>query len=338
MKLTDRKPDFTQLEKVLRHEVPDRPVLFEFALSCELLKAAADPSIPESWEDYGFGDYLISAQKNLGYDFCCGNGSDFGFPIPKHERGESVGMAHGGVVTDQASLHALPWTNPEDFDYSRLDRINLPEGMGVMVRSPGGILEVLTALFGFEELCYMFVDEPDLVEETLEMIGTRMVKHFEICAAHPKVNVLLHSDDWGFKTGPIISPTQLREYIFPWHKKIVDTCHRHGKPVILHSCGKLDAVWEDIIELGYDAKHSYEDGATSIEESLDRWGDRMPMLGGLDMDFLCRKTPEEITARAQALLEKTAKTGGYALGSGNSIPEYVPPENYFAMNNAALEI
>lgn len=75
MRLTDRKPDFTQFEKVLRHEVPDRPVLFEFALSGDLLKAAADPSIPESWEDFGFGDYLISAQKNLGYDFACGNGS-----------------------------------------------------------------------------------------------------------------------------------------------------------------------------------------------------------------------------------------------------------------------
>ena len=337
MRLTDRKPDVTQLEKVLRHEVPDRPVLFEMSISGANLKAAADPFIPEDWSDFGLNDYLISAQRNLGYDYCCGAGSDFVFPTPKHDKEASVGMAHGGVVTDQASLHALPWVNPEDFDYSRLDRVNLPEGMGMIIRSPGGILEVLTALFGFEELCYMFVDEPELVEETLEMIGTRMVRYFEICAAHPKVNALIHSDDWGFKTGPIISPTQLREYIIPWHKKVVDICHKHNKPVILHSCGKLDVVWEDIIELGYDAKHSYEDGGTPIEEALERWGDRIPILGGIDMDYLCRKTPEEIQARARALLSKTQKKGGYALGSGNSIPDYMPQENYFAMNRAALE-
>jgi uroporphyrinogen decarboxylase len=337
MKLTNRKPDFTQFEKVLRHEVPDRPVLFEMALSADCLKAAADPSVREDWTDFGLNDYLISAQRNLGYDYCCGSGSGFGFPVPKHAKNASIGMAHGGVVTDQKSLHALLWTRPEEYDYSRLDRVNPPEGMGVIVRSPGGILEILTALFGFEDLCYQFADEPELVEETLEMIGERMVRYFDICAAHPNVNALIHSDDWGFKTGPIISPAQLREYIIPWHKKVVEICHRHGKPVILHSCGKLDAVWEDIIELGYDAKHSFEDGATSIEDSLRRWGDRMPLLGGIDLDFLCRQTPDEIYARARALLDQTAEKGGYALGSGNSIPDYIPLEKFFAMNRAALD-
>ena len=45
---------------------------------------------------------------------------------------------------------------------------------------------------------------------------------------------------------------------------------------------------------------------------------------------------EQIRQRSRALLELTAQ-GGYALGSGNSIPEYVPDDNYFAMINPALE-
>lgn len=338
MKQKERKPDFSNILKILRHEVPDRPTIFEFAICGDYLKRNADPGLKEDWTDFGINAYLISAQRNLGYDYCCGMGSDFGFPGPNRDKGTSVGMAHGGlVIKDRAALHALPWTDPADCDYSRLDRANLPDGMGMILRSPGGVLEALVRMFGFEELCYHLADEPELIEDAVEMIGSRMVRYFEICASHPKTDVLLHSDDWGFKSSISLSPAQLREYIMPWHGKIVETCHRYGKPVILHSCGKLDAVMDDIIAMGYDAKHSFEDAGTPVEEALARWGARIPILGGIDMDFLCRRTPEEIKARARKLLEMTAATGGYALGSGNSIAGYMPYENYIAMNQVALE-
>ena len=57
---------------------------------------------------------------------------------------------------------------------------------------------------------------------------------------------------------------------------------------------------------------------------------------GLDVDFLVRSEPEEITARARRMLEMAEEKGGYALGSGNSIPSYIPPEHYFAMLRAAF--
>ena len=60
-------------------------------------------------------------------------------------------------------------------------------------------------------------------------------------------------------------------------------------------------------------------------------------LGGIDMNFLVTRTPEEVYDRSRRMLERTWESGGYALGSGNSIPEYVPYENYLAMNRAALE-
>jgi uroporphyrinogen decarboxylase len=60
-------------------------------------------------------------------------------------------------------------------------------------------------------------------------------------------------------------------------------------------------------------------------------------VGGIDMDFLARKSPEEVKLRARKLLEKTFDTGGFALGSGNSIPDFVPVENYLAMIRAAVD-
>jgi uroporphyrinogen decarboxylase len=60
-------------------------------------------------------------------------------------------------------------------------------------------------------------------------------------------------------------------------------------------------------------------------------------MGGIDMDFLTRKTPEEVYFRSIKLLEQTSDRGGFALGSGNSIAHYVPMENYLTMVRAAAD-
>ena len=95
---------------------------------------------------------------------------------------------------------------------------------------------------------------------------------------------------------------------------------------------------DDIIDdIGYDGKHSYEDNICPVEEMYEKYSDRIAILGGIDLDFLCRNTPKIIYKRSKAILELTEENGGYALGSGNSIPEYVPYENFMAMISAAVE-
>jgi uroporphyrinogen decarboxylase len=146
---------------------------------------------------------------------------------------------------------------------------------------------------------------------------------------------LISNDDWGFKTQTMLSPADMRRYVIPWHKRIVETIHKAGKPAILHSCGNLKLLMDDIIDtIGYDAKHSYEDSILPVEEAYELYGKRIAILGGLDLDFVCRSTPDEVHKRAVAMLERVKGRGGYALGTGNSVPEYVPVENYLAMISA----
>ena len=85
-----------------------------------------------------------------------------------------------------------------------------------------------------------------------------------------------------------------------------------------------------IDELKYDAKHSWEDIICPVEKGWQLWGERIAILGGIDMDFLVRQTPAEIRHRSVEMLKMTGSKG-YALGSGNSIPAFVPIENYLAM-------
>jgi uroporphyrinogen decarboxylase len=69
---------------------------------------------------------------------------------------------------------------------------------------------------------------------------------------------------------------------------------------------------------------------------IDRYGDRIGLLGGVDVDILCREDPDTIFERVLVMGERfRAQAYGYALGSGNSIPDYVPVEGYLAMIRAA---
>jgi uroporphyrinogen decarboxylase len=275
-----------------------------------------------------------------GYDYVVFGGSEFSFPLGQVETLATRSLNQGTVIHDRPGFEAYQWPDPDAFDYSRLDcaAALLPPGMKVIVPGPCGVLENVTALVGYENLCAMLHEDPLLAADIFEAVGSRLLRYYELCAFYPTVGALIGNDDWGFKSQTMLSPTQMRRYVFPWYRRIVQVIHDAGKPAILHSCGCLAAVMEDIIEdMRFDARHSYEDAIEPVEEAYERWGARLAILGGIDVDFIVRSAPEDITRRSRAILERSAARGGYALGTGNSVPEYVPDEHYFAMIRAALE-
>ena len=97
------------------------------------------------------------------------------------------------------------------------------------------------------------------------------------------------SDDMGFRSGPLISPDDMRELVLPGHKALAEMTHDAGRLYILHSCGNLATIMEDLIEdVQIDARHSWEDTILDVRAGKRFWGDRIALLGGIDMDFLCR--------------------------------------------------
>jgi len=332
-----RQPDFEQLLKVVRRERPDRPVMFELGLSGPLTERFAEPGIEPDWSMAADNAYRISAHANAGYDHCIVRGSDFGFPSGERDKASSVSMNQGALITDRASFESYPWPDPDAADYSALRQAPPPDGIGLIPWAPGGVLENVISLVGFERLCMMLFDEPALAGDIFDAVGSRLVRYFEICAACEGAAALMVNDDWGFKTQTMLSPADMRRYVIPYHRRIVQVIHEAGKPALLHCCGNLEAVMDDIIDdIGYDAKHSWEDAIIPVEQAYERWGDRIAILGGIDVDFLCRSTPGAIRKRCRAMLQRAAERGGYALGSGNSLPQYVPEESYLAMREVAV--
>lgn len=336
-----RKPNFQNLLAVLRREIPERPTLFEFFLNDRLYEKLAGPDIITMTDPLAHFRKLLHAYRNAGYDYVTIQGSDFHFPAKERHHEKTISLNEGFVITDRDSFESYPWPDPEAFDYSRLEKLaaELPEGMKLVVWGPGGVLENVITLVGYENLCIMLYEDPDLVQDLFDAVGSRFVKYYELCAPYDTVGALISNDDWGYKSQTMLSPAHMRQYVFPWHKKIVEAIHAAGKPAILHSCGYAEEIMDDIIDdMKYDAKHSYEDIIMPVEEAYERWGSRIAILGGIDVDFVIRASEDDIKTRCSTMLKRVENRGGYALGTGNSVPYYVPDEKYMAMISVIQEI
>lgn len=329
--------DFGQLLTVVHGGVPSRPVLFELFMNLPLYERVNGEKLPDA-SPLGRARFTVRAFHNMGYDYATLHASAFHFAggfETKHTRSLN---ASAGIV-DERSFEAFAWPEPEDDGADLLHDIKpfMPDGMKLMVMGPGGVLENVIELVGYETLCLMLYDAPDLAGRIFDAVGERLLRYYQLALQHDSVGLISSNDDWGFNSQPFLSPAMMRRYVFPWHRKIVETVHAAGRPVFLHSCGNLDSVMDEVIAMGYDAKHSFEDKILPIEQAYERWQGRIALLGGLDMDYLCTHPQEDIYRRTMAMLERTAGRGGWAVGTGNSVPEYLPPDALFAMHRAARD-
>ncbi len=243
-----------------------------------------------------------------------------------------------GAITSPDDFEHYLFPSRNDFDYSRFEAIRrlLPEGMGV-IGQYGDIFTMTWEMMGFETFSLAIFEQPDLVEQINTTVGNLVLSMFEYFSDSDAVDVLWYSDDIAYNQGPMVSPSVLRKYFFPWLRKIGYLAKSHEKPLIYHTDGAILALLPEIIDCGVDAIHPIDPKAMSLEEVKIGFGDRLCLIGNVDVDLLARGTPEQVRTIVRRSIEVAGKGGGYIVGSGNSIPEYVTIENYLAMIHAARE-
>lgn len=301
-----KMPDFENMIKVLRKEKPSRPTLFELFMNNPLYERLAGRPCPCGGTGADYLRFTVEAFAAAGYDYATTHGCDYQIGEPRTpQQKSSISLNEGVHITDRESYEHYHWNDPNNYDYSRLQAASrfLPDGMKLMVMGPGGVLENVISIVGFDNLCMMLYDDPDLVQEIFNQVGSRLLGYYENCVGYDSVGFLCSNDDWGFNTQTFLSPADMKKYVFPWHKKIVDLAHHYSKPCILHSCGYFFDMMDYVIdELHYDAKHSYEDNILSVEESYEKWNPRIAVLGGIDVDFIIHSTPEDIKKRCRSMI------------------------------------
>ncbi len=343
-------PDWEGFVRCIRREGTPRRVHFiELFLDPEVQAAVCERSgLTEGLDpDDAFFAHRrqIRLQRLLGYDFVRYGMEGMAWPMHRasapdtahlrREGGRSYIDEHRGPITSWEEFEAYPWPDPLAASTASLEwyQKNLPEDMCLV--AGGGFAhfaEYLTWLMGYETLCYALYDQRDLVRA----ISNRLVETYRVVLERilqfDRVKVVWGSDDMGYRGGTLISPEDTREFILPGHRLMARMAHAAGRPYILHSCGNLAGIMDDLVDdVGIDGKHSFEDTIENVVEAKQTYGRRIALLGGIDVDFLCRADEAQVRRRVRETLDACLPGGGYLLGTGNSVANYIPLHNYLAM-------
>jgi uroporphyrinogen decarboxylase len=244
---------------------------------------------------------------------------------------------HSGVVTSWEEFERYPWPTAAEIDYSRFETIRkvLPEGMGV-IGQYGDIFTVVWEMMGFETFAFAVYEQPDLVRALFQRVGELILSMYDTMASMDWVGALWFSDDIAYTGGTMLKPEFFREHFFPLLRRIGDRARARGIPFLYHSDGVLWTVMDDLVACGVNALHPIEPKSMNIREVQQRYGDRLSLCGGIDVDLLTRGTPDAVRRITRSFIADLGPRGGWSAGSSNSIPEYVPVANYVAMVETVL--
>jgi len=347
MKSTDFTPDYTNLLRVLSNQKPGRLPIYEHHIDAPFIsKVLGEKLNPENLNANELTEYyrkIIGFWKDMTYD-----GFDFEAAICDILPGHGAIMGGmPGPIQNRDDFEKYPWKEiPAIFkekytSHFEAIRKTLPQGMKAYGGCGYGIFEASQDLVGYEPLCVLQCLDPDLFRDLFVRIGDLWVElwNWVISNYHDIFVFYRMGDDLGHKTSTMLDPDIIRQHILPQYKRVIDLVHASGKKFLLHSCGKIFPLMDDIIALGIDAKHSNEDQIAPFMEWIEKYSEKIGLLGGFDLNLLILDKPDDVF---QTVLKEgtifRAKANGYGLGSGNSIPGYIPVDGFLAMIEAAKEI
>jgi len=342
------QPDYNNILKVLYNKRPDYLPLYEHHIDVPFIAKALNLELDidncKSAKDLeAYFSTVSNFWKDNTYD-----AMDFEAAICEIFPGH--GAIYGGVqgpIQNREDFEKYPWESLPQLYWERytpqLDALTkvMPKGMKAYGGCGYGIFEASQDLVGFENLCVLQYIDPELFTDLFVKIGDLYETLWkEMDRRYSDTFVFYRmGDDLGYKSSTMLEPDTIRTHILPQQKRIVDLAHASGKKFLLHSCGCIFDIMDDILKMGIDAKHSNEDQIAPYDTWIDKYGKKIGLFGGIDVNYLSMNTPDEVYQKV--LTDGTrfrSMTGGYALGSGNSIPDYVPVENFYAMVEAAKEI
>ncbi len=351
-------PDFDSLVRVLAgEEEATRVHLMELVLDAEIMQAITEQYLDQKWipdteeTKEAYIQQTAELFYRLGFDFAVEgvwrsvwkNHPSLQSPSTedtagKFSRGIREWANEGrGLITSWETLEQFPWEKiTVDYRPYELLARSLPEGMKIVVSS-SFFEHVLENLLGYEGLFYLMYDDPDLVTEVFCRWGQKVYDYYKTVVTMDRMGAVFHADDLGFKTSVLLPPEYLRRHVFPWFKKYADLAHEQGLQYWYHCCGNVyeTGIIEDLIEdIHIDGFHSFENVIIDPKVFKKNYGERVAMLGGMDMDNLCQMSEDTLRSTIRELLGNCMPRR-FALGTGNTVANYVPLNNYLVLLDEA---
>ena len=343
----------TSIERVLctlNRKEPDTVPVFDFIYSRPLYKEVVGRS-PE----YYNAEDILACSTRIGYDLAVvpfggvAGLDDHAVTYPEYsdewgtryiakEETWPTGGPVGFPLLSREDLKNYVWPDPKRPE--RLKEISVGlrlarENKMALFGSVRGPFSASWLLTGLENFMMQLYDDPDFLKEILTHCtdffiegGRRM--------AEAGVQAIIFADDYGSNTGPLLSPEQFREHVFPHTKRMVEAFRKLGVPVIMHSDGNLNLLLKDLTSYGISAYHPMERAShMKIDEIKKNYGGKITLIGNVNnKSTLVSGSVRDVEAEAKACIKAAAPGGGYILASDHSLHDDIPNENVFALYEA----
>jgi uroporphyrinogen decarboxylase len=200
-----------------------------------------------------------------------------------------------------------------------------------------GLFERAWSLRGFENLLMDFYQNRSFVEDLLDRITDYQVAVAKRYVA-AGIDGVRFGDDYGTQKGLIMKDKHWRELFKPRLKRIYSVYQEAGLPVMQHSCGDLQKILPDFVDMGLNMLHPVQPQAMPIRELVEKYGEKLSFFGGIDtQELLPFGTPEQVRASTKECVELLGRHGGYMIAPSQEIMSDVPLENIEALVNAVKE-
>jgi uroporphyrinogen decarboxylase len=234
-------------------------------------------------------------------------------------------------VLPQPTLRGYCFPNPLDARFfagirERIDRA--PDRFRVF-QIGFSLWERAWTLRGWQALMMDFHDHPAFVDELLNAIADydlAQVRH----ALTYDIDAVYFGDDWGMQRGLQMGPAKWQRFIRPVLSRMVGAVRGAGKYVLIHSCGDVDELFDDLVEIGVSCFNPFQPEVMDVTSLIGRYRGRLAFHGGLSTQrTLPYGSPVDVRRETERLLALGAE-GGYVFAPAHDVEGDVPLENMLA--------
>ena len=217
----------------------------------------------------------------------------------------------------------IPDIDALDWEQIRLraDAVNRTESL-VCGFVEMGLFERTYLLLGMEEALMAYVAEPALMTELVWAIADYKIRLIERFDEVADLDMVWYGDDWGTQNDLFLPPEIWRRILRPHTQRIYDCMKTRHIIINQHSCGKIEPVFSDMIEMGADIWNPCQP-CNDLAALKKRFAGRICFCGGIDSQFVLDKpgvTPGEVRAEVRKCINRMAAGGGYIAGPSHGVP------------------
>ena len=186
---------------------------------------------------------------------------------------------------------------------------------------------------GMTNLMMDFHDHPDFVDELLNTIADYNIAQVRKALEYD-IDAVMFGDDWGRQRGLQMSPGHWRRFIRPVLRRMCGVVREADKLVMIHSCGKVEELFDDLIEIGLNCFNPFQPEVMDVFALKKQYHGRLAFYGGLSTQrTLPYGTPEDVGEQTRRLIEM-GSDGSYICAPAHSVESDVPVENIVAFLGA----